>query len=71
MKKTFLLCIDNGGYPEALEVRKFYEVLEDSEAAKEGMYRVIDESGEDYLYSEKMFLKVSLPQQVEEALEAA
>ena len=71
MKKTFVLCISDGGYPEALEVRKFYELLEDSEAAKEGLYRVVDESGEDYLYSEDMFLKFALPQQIEEALEAA
>ena len=71
MKKTFALCIDNGGFPEALEVRKFYEVVEDLEASKEGMYRVVDESGSDYLYSEDMFLKTALPRPLEEALEAA
>ncbi len=70
MKKHFALCIDDGGYPEALEKRKFYEVLDDSKSSKEGLVRIIDESGEDYLYSEEMFLDTSLPQPLEEALEA-
>lgn len=68
MKRKFILCINDGGYPESLEKRKFYEVLTDPEAEKEHMYRVIDESGEDYLYSKDMFLETNLPEQIEVAL---
>ena len=71
MKPHFLLCIDDGGWPESLEKRKFYEVLDDSDAASDGMVRVIDESGEDYLYPRACFADVTLPQPVERALEAA
>ena len=71
MKPHFLLCIDDGGAPESLEKRKFYEVLADAAADSEGMVRVIDESGEDYLYPRTYFADVALPQQVERALEAA
>ncbi len=71
MKRHFVLCIDEGGYPEALEKRKFYEVLVDSAASKEGMIRVVDESGEDYLYDSKLFLDVVLPEKLELVLEAA
>lgn len=68
MKRRFILCIKDGGHSESLEKRKFYEVLEDAEAAKEGMVRVVDESGEDYLYSKEMFVVAPLPAQIEEAL---
>ena len=71
MKRRFVLCIDDGGYTEALEKRKFYEVLEDADAARDNMLRVIDESGEDYLYSSALFLDAALPPNIEEALEAA
>jgi hypothetical protein len=71
MNPRFLLCLDDAGLPESLEKRKFYEVLEDSEAASEGMVRVIDESGEDYLYPRACFADVALPRRVERALEAA
>lgn len=71
MKSHFLLCIDDGGAPESLEKRKFYEVLDDPSADAEGMVRVIDESGEDYHYPRAYFADVALSQQVERALEAA
>ncbi|MDZ4788397.1 MAG: hypothetical protein SH807_05605 [Blastochloris sp.] len=71
MKRHFVLCVDDGGYPESLEKRKFYEVLNDPSATSEGMIRVIDESGEDYLYEGKLFLEVSLPPPVELVLETA
>jgi hypothetical protein len=71
MKARFALCIDDGGYPEALEKRKFYELVDDTDAENEGLFRVIDESGESYLYSKDMFLDFSLPQKVEEALKVA
>jgi hypothetical protein len=71
MNSHFLLCIDDNGSPESLEKRKFYEVVNDPSAASEDMVRVIDESGEDYLYPRACFADVALPQQVERALEAA
>jgi hypothetical protein len=70
MKSHFLLCIDDGGFPEALEKRKFYAVLDDSDAASVGMVRVVDESGGDFLYPNACFANVDLPQQVERELEA-
>jgi hypothetical protein len=71
MKLHFLLCIDDGGAPEALEKRKFYKMLDDPDAASDGLVRVIDESGEDYLYPRAYFADVALPAQIERALEAA
>ena len=68
MKKHFVLCIDDGGYPESLEKKKFYEVLDDPEASKEDLVRIVDESGEDYLYAKAMFMDTALPQQLESAL---
>lgn len=71
MKTKFALCINDGGSPESLERRKFYAVLVDAEAATEGMIRVIDESGEDYLYPQSYFVEVALPQKIEGYLQAA
>lgn len=70
MKKVegqFVLCIKNEG-SEDLEVRKIYEVLPDDSAAKDGYMRIIDESGEDYLYPESYFYPVKLTQNVRETL---
>ena len=71
MKAKFALCIDDGGYPEALEPRKFYEVVKDVEAESEGMIRVIDESGEDYLYPKSCFVELALPSGIQARLLAA
>jgi len=71
MNMKFVLCVNDGGYPEALEPRKFYEVIADQEAAAEGLLRVVDESGEDYLYPQSCFIEVPLPRAVEEYLTAA
>jgi hypothetical protein len=70
MKTKFMLCINHGGFPESLEPRKFYEVIEDEKAAAEGMLRVIDESGEDYLYPGACFVEVALPGTLEGQLKA-
>jgi len=67
-KKQFVICIRNEGYPASLEVRKLYEVVPDSSAGEHGLVRVIDESGEDYLYPEDYFALIELPQSVEKAL---
>lgn len=71
MQPTYLLCISNAGYPASLEVRKLYEQLADADAETEGFVRVVDESGEDYLFPAKMFMRVELPAAVAEALAAA
>jgi hypothetical protein len=70
-KARFSLCVKNDGYPASLEVRKLYQVLPDPEAAARGYVRVIDESGEDYLYPENYFVPVELPHAVADALAQA
>lgn len=69
MRKHFMICVDNRGYELSLEVRKLYEVLTDRTAEKHHQIRVIDESGEDYLYPEKYFAPVRLPHITKEKLE--
>ena len=64
----FVLCINNKGYPASLEQRKLYQVIPDKIAEKHNQIRVIDESGEDYLYPESLFIELELPIQVEKAL---
>jgi hypothetical protein len=64
----FALCIENKDC-EDLEKRKIYQVLPDEEAEKEGHIRVIDESGEDYLYPQSYFIIVQLPREAQEALQ--
>ena len=61
MKHKFLVCIDNGGYEAALELRKLYENIPDKEAERHNQVRIIDESGEDYLYPSRFFAPISLP----------
>ncbi len=56
---------------EDLETRKIYQVLDDDEAAKEGYIRVIDESGEDYLYPTSYFVFIDLPREAEAAISSA
>ncbi len=67
----YLVCVRNRGYEASLELRKLYHVLPDPKAARHGLVRVIDESGEDYLYSEDFFISVVLPKAVDKALSAA
>ena len=67
-KHNFVICIDNSDYPASLETRKIYEVLPDEEASKMGQIRVIDESGEDYLYPASIFVDANLPEAVEQAV---
>ncbi|MDQ3651627.1 MAG: hypothetical protein M3458_15415 [Acidobacteriota bacterium] len=63
----FAVCINNEGYPASLELRKIYQVMPDEKAAKHNLVRVIDESGEDYFYPERFFVRIVLPQPAEEA----
>lgn len=69
--KGYVVCIDNSGYPASLERHKIYRVLPDEEAAADGDIRVIDESGEDYLYSADRFIPIQLPSAVEKSFEIA
>ena len=64
----FVICIHNGEYAGTLDVRKVYEVLDDLIAAKRNYIRVIDESGEDYLYPSSWFVPVAVPESVEQLL---
>jgi hypothetical protein len=66
--KRLVICVDNSGYEVSLERRKIYVSLPDPSAEKHGMVRVIDESGEDYLYSKDAFVSVALPQTIRRAV---
>ena len=68
-KKIYALCTGNKDC-EDLEPRKIYQILPDEDAAKEGYLRIIDESGEDYLYPESYFVRIDLPREAEEAIGA-
>ena len=57
----FVICIRNDHYPASLELRKVYRVVPDAEAFSHKMLRVVDESGEDYLYPQDFFAPVELP----------
>lgn len=60
----FVICIDNSEYPASLELHKLYRVIPDKEAEREGDVRVIDESGEDYLYPSEYFAPVEFPRTI-------
>lgn len=66
--KHFAICLHNGEYAGTLDRRKVYEVLDDPIAAKLNFIRVIDESGEDYLYPASWFVSVAVPESVEQLL---
>lgn len=73
MVKQYVLCISNAGYPASLEARKVYELIPDPEGERFGMLRVVDESGEDYLFEADRFVPIEVPEQAQLvfALEAA
>jgi hypothetical protein len=71
LKTQFVVCVKNEGYAASLELRKIYQALEDARAEEHGLIRVIDESGEDYLYPVAYFVVIELPQAIEEALALA
>ena len=64
----FAVCVNNTDYAASLELHKIYRVLADEDAAVDGDIRVIDESGEDYLYPAEWFVPIELPQAVEKSL---
>ena len=69
--RQFVVCISNAGYEVSLENRKIYVVVADPEAEKQRMLRVIDESGDDYVYPKDMFRAIDLPEAVRKAVLAA
>ena len=71
VKQRFVVCLQNNGYEVSLEPRKIYQLLPDLEAAKHDQLRVIDESGEDYLYPASYFAPIELPATVRRAMLAA
>ena len=70
-RKQFVICLRNDGYEVSLERRKIYQALPDADAAKHKQLRIIDESGEDYLYPQKLFARIELPQSIRRAVQAA
>lgn len=71
MASNYVICIRNDGYRASLEVRKLYQRLADPEADRYDMVRVVDESGDDYLYPSSHFVAVDLPAETGRTLEEA
>lgn len=69
--KQLVVCVENEGYPASLEKRKIYVALRDRAAENHGLLRIIDESGDDYLYPKNFFRPITLPQPVKKAVLAA
>jgi len=66
--RRLVICLDNSGYEASLERRKVYVALPDPDGARHGQIRVVDESGEDYLYPARCFVEAELPQAARQAL---
>lgn len=64
---SYVVCLENSGYPAALELRKIYLRLADPRAEEDGLIRVVDESGEDYLYPSRFFADIAVPAAIERA----
>jgi hypothetical protein len=71
ISKQLVVCVDNEGYLASLEKRKIYVSIRDPASEKRGLLRIIDESGEDYLYPKSFFRAITLPQSVKRAVLAA
>lgn len=69
--ETFVVCLDNQDYPASLERRKLYRQLPDAAARKLGLIRLVDESGEDYLYPSELFAPIEIPLSLRRQLRAA
>ncbi|MGO8792194.1 MAG: hypothetical protein ACLQVL_33065 [Terriglobia bacterium] len=66
--KSFVVCVHNKGYEVSLDFRKIYRAIPDTSAERHKLQKVIDESGEDYLYPQNYFLPIELPKALEEAV---
>lgn len=71
MSKFFVVCINNDDYAASLEKGKIYQALRDAQAVAHNLVRVIDESGEDYLYPSSRFMRITVPQTLAKALALA
>ena len=71
LTRKFAICVENTDYPASLELHKLYRIMLDEDAARDGDLRVIDESGEDYLYPADYFIVVEFPQAVQRALQTS
>jgi len=71
LNPQFVLCIDNSGYPASLVPRKVYRTLPDDEAVNQDLVRVIDESGDDYLYPADRFVNVELSEEAQRGFSRA
>jgi len=69
--KQLVVCVKNEGYAASLERRKLYLVVRDAAAEKRGLLRIVDESGEDYLYPRIFFRPIALPRSIKRAVLAA
>lgn len=67
----YVICVKNQDYPASLELRKIYPLIPDKSASKSGLLRVVDESGEDYLYPADYFVAIKLPRTVQRAVTLA
>ena len=67
-RPRFVVCVDNTDYPVSLELHKIYAVVRDEDAEKDGDIRIVDESGEDYLYSRDRFAAIGVPAAVRDSL---
>jgi hypothetical protein len=67
----FAVCLRNSGFAASLEGRKLYAVVQDPDAEDNDLIRVIDESGEDYVYPARLFQRLSLPSEIQRALRLA
>ncbi len=67
-KRSYVLCLGNRRYKASLIVRRLYQTIEDDEALAHGMIRVIDESGEDYLFPQRLFANLVLPKEIHQRL---
>ncbi len=68
LERSFVVCVRNEGYEASLELHKIYRVLPDPDAENEGDIRVVDESGEDYLYPAGWFVPIEVPDAVQASL---
>ena len=68
LKARFAICVDNSEYSASLELHKLYRVIPDEDAKKDGDLRIIDESGEDYLYPADYFLLIDIPRSTAQSL---
>jgi hypothetical protein len=69
--QQYVVCVSNRGHRASLLVRRIYRAKRDPQAARHGLIRVIDESGEDYLYPERLFVAIELPRGAGRAFRAA